>query len=31
MNVIKRNGDIVPFDAARIVKAINSAFLEVDS
>ena len=30
MNVIKRNGDIVPFDAERIVKAINKAFLEVD-
>ena len=30
MNVIKRNGEIVPFDGERIVKAINKAFLEVD-
>lgn len=30
MNVLKRNGEIVPFDGERIVKAINKAFLEVD-
>lgn len=30
MNVIKRNGEIVPFDAERIVRAINKAFLDVD-
>ena len=30
MNVIKRNGEIVPFDAERIVHAINKAFLDVD-
>ncbi len=30
MNVIKRNGEIVPFDGERIVRAINKAFLEVD-
>ena len=30
MNVLKRNGQIVPFDGERIVHAINRAFLEVD-
>ena len=30
MNVMKRNGDIVPFDRKKIVTAINSAFVDVD-
>lgn len=30
MHVLKRNGELVPFDGERIVNAINSAFLEVD-
>lgn len=30
MNVIKRNGDIVPFDQTKIIHAINSAFIDVD-
>ncbi len=30
MNVIKRNGDVVPFDGERIVSAINKAFIDVD-
>lgn len=30
MNVLKRSGEIVPFDGERIVHAINRAFLEVD-
>lgn len=31
MNVIKRNGQIVPFDKKRIINAINKAFIEVDT
>ena len=30
MNVVKRNGDIVPFDKQKIISAINSAFMDVD-
>jgi ribonucleoside-triphosphate reductase len=30
MNVMKRNGDVVPFDRKKIVTAINSAFVDVD-
>ena len=30
MQVIKRNGTKVPFDKAKIIEAINGAFLEVD-
>ena len=30
MNVMKRNGDVVPFDRKKIVTAINSAFIDVD-
>lgn len=30
MNVIKRDGTIVPFDKYKIINAINKAFLEVD-
>jgi len=30
MNVIKRDGTIVPFDKEKIIKAINKAFLDVD-
>ena len=30
MNVLKRNGEIVPFDGERIVDAINKAFIDVD-
>ena len=28
--IIKRNGNIVPFDRNKIVQAINKAFIEVD-
>ena len=28
--IIKRNGNIVPFDRDKIVQAINKAFIEVD-
>jgi anaerobic ribonucleoside-triphosphate reductase len=28
--IIKRNGDIVDFDADKIINAINKAFIEVD-
>lgn len=31
MEVSKRNGTRVPFDKQKIINAINSAFLEVDS
>ena len=30
MNVIKRNGDIIPFNGQKIVDAINKAFIDVD-
>lgn len=30
MSVIKRDGSIVPFDATKIVNAVNKAFIEVD-
>ena len=30
MNIIKRNGSVVPFDKVKIENAINKAFLEVD-
>ena len=30
MSVIKRDGDIVSFDANKIISAINKAFIEVD-
>ena len=30
MSVIKRNGEIVSFDANKIIAAINKAFVEVD-
>ena len=30
MNIIKRNGSVVPFDKQKIINAINKAFLEVD-
>lgn len=30
MSVIKRDGRKVPFDATKIVNAINKAFVEVD-
>ncbi len=30
MHVLKRNGELVPFDGERIVNAINRAFCEVD-
>ena len=30
MNVMKRNGQIVPFDKERIIHAIDKAFIEVD-
>jgi len=30
MNIKKRNGDIVPFDAKKIEAAIDAAFIEVD-
>ena len=30
MSVIKRDGSLVPFDATKIVNAINKAFIEVD-
>ena len=30
MNVVKRNGAVVPFDKMKIVNAINSAFVDVD-
>lgn len=30
MNVIKRNGEKVPFNKYKIIEAINKAFLEVD-
>ena len=30
MSVIKRDGDIVSFDANKIITAINKAFIEVD-
>ena len=30
MNVLKRNGEVVPFDGKRIMQAITKAFLEVD-
>ena len=30
MSVVKRDGSIVPFDATKIVNAINKAFIEVD-
>ena len=30
MNVLKRSGEIVPFDGERIVHAINKAFIDVD-
>ena len=28
--IVKRNGDLVPFDKNKIINAINKAFLEVD-
>ena len=30
MNVIKRDGKIEPFNIAKIIKAMESAFVEVD-
>ena len=30
MDVIKRNGEAVPFNANKIIEAINRAFVEVD-
>ena len=30
MSVVKRDGSLVPFDATKIVNAINKAFIEVD-
>jgi len=30
MNVIKRDGEIVAFNANKIIEAINKAFVEVD-
>ena len=30
MNVIKRNGTVVPFDKNKIITAINKALIEVD-
>ena len=30
MNIVKRNGSVVPFDKQKIISAINKAFLEVD-
>ena len=30
MNIIKRNGSVVPFDKVKIENAINKAFLDVD-
>lgn len=30
MSVIKRDGNIVAFDANKIIEAINKAFVEVD-
>ena len=30
MNVVKRTGEVVPFDCRKIIIAINSAFIEVD-
>ena len=30
INIIKRNGDTVPFNKEKIIDAINKAFLEVD-
>lgn len=30
MSVIKRDGNIVSFDANKIIAAINKAFIEVD-
>ena len=30
VNIIKRNGQAVPFDKEKIITAINRAFLEVD-
>ena len=30
MIIIKRNGEVVPFDKDKIIAAINKAFIEVD-
>jgi anaerobic ribonucleoside-triphosphate reductase len=30
MNVVKRDGSVVPFDKNKIIQAINKAFIEVD-
>jgi len=30
LEIIKRNGNLVPFDKQRIIDAINKAFIEVD-
>lgn len=30
MTIIKRNGEVVPFDKDKIIAAINKAFIEVD-
>lgn len=30
MNVVKRNGTVVPFEKEKIISAINKAFIEVD-